>query len=149
MDNNKVPPGPQQPTPPYEKREVNVRGIMIAVLVLLIVAAVVHVLMWLEFAALDTRSKLQDPKASPLLPARQVPPGPHLDAKSPVFSSPGTEPFNTSNLRATRSEEKNMLDSYAWVDSGYVRIPIEEAMKLVVEKEKQKQPGSQTQTAPD
>ena len=142
--------------PPYESRQIHLKPILIAAMVLIIVGLVVQVLIWTEFGILDTRQKVRDPQVSPLLPARQIPPGPHLEARRPAYSDPATEPFTTRALSTSRSDEKTMLDSYSCEDeqNGVVRIPIEEAMKKVVEREAQKQQqssgsGSQTQTAGD
>ena len=52
------------------------------------------------------------------------PPGPRLQVKPEI------------ELAAFRAQEDAILSSYAWVDKeqGVVRIPVEEAMRLVVER---------------
>jgi hypothetical protein len=49
---------------------------------------------------------------------------------------PLLQPNGADDLKAFRQEEASILNSYGWLDkqAGTVRIPIEQAMKIVVEK---------------
>ena len=124
----------QTDTKPYEDKPIALGIILKALAVLFLVAGIVHVVVWLQFNALDAHKKQVDPRVSPLQPRQQIPPGPHLEAQKPSMRGSMDEPFDPKNLLASRAEEKNMLDSYAWVDekNGVIRIPIEVAMKKVV-----------------
>ena len=61
----------------------------------------------------------------------KLPPGPNLEA----------DPH--AALMALRQSEDSILTGYGWVsrDSGIVRIPIERAMRLLVDKMQQQQEG--------
>ena len=128
-------------TKPYEDKPIAFGIIWKAVVVLFLVAAFIHVLIWAEFRELDNYKKQVDPRVSPLQPKQQIPPGPHLEAQKPAVQ--GTdEPFDQKNLIPSRAQEKVVLESYSWADAknGVVRIPIDVAMKKVVAMELQKQP---------
>jgi len=139
-------------TPLFEDKEIELGPVLKGFLALLIIGGLVHVIIWAEFFVMDEQRKKADPAVSPLIPKQSVPSGPHLEALKPAASGSENEPFVGKSLKELRSQEANMLDSYAWVDerSGMVRIPIHVAMKKIVEKESQKQTeSSQTQTAPN
>lgn len=138
-----------KPQMPYEDKPINLRVVIKAVIALLLVAAVVHLIIWFEFRELDAYKKQVDPRVSPLQPQRYVPPGPHLEAQKPAMQGLVEQPFDQKNLAASRAQEANVLQSYGWVNeqSGVVRIPVRVAMKRFVEQEARKQ-QSQTQTQP-
>ncbi len=70
----------------------------------------------------ETKAERREPAVSPLAAPEQPPP-PLLQA------SPRLE------LRELQSRQQQLLDSYGWIDRErkIVRIPIDQAMKLVVE----------------
>lgn len=138
-----------KPQLPYEDKPINFRIVLKAVAGLLLVAALVHLIIWFEFRELDAYKKQADPRVSPLQPQRYIPPGPHLEAQRPAMQGLVEQPFDPKNLAASRAQETNVLESYAWVNekSGVVRIPVRVAMKRFVEQEAQKQ-KLQTQTQP-
>jgi len=69
--------------------------------------------------------------------ARQPPP-PILKVDPEVMTvpPPNLQTLPTLDLQAFRAREDSVLHSYGWVDkeAGVVRIPIEEAMRLLVER---------------
>ena len=110
----------------HETSDVNVGGIFRFALGLLVTGVAVHVfvgLLVLFFAARDARRVMPE---FPLAAGREsrLPPEPRLQ----------TNP--RQDLRDLRSAEVRMLTGYAWVDkdAGIARIPIDEAMKLTVER---------------
>jgi hypothetical protein len=119
-----------------ERSEINFSGIMKAAIALLVVAVVVHVVIWILFDVLKAREAKLDPKPSPMYQADQKPPAPQLQI-TPVL-----------DLQKFHAAEQNLLSSYDWVDrdKGVVRIPVTVAMKLLVEKERT--PAAQSQTQP-
>ena len=121
-----------------EHSDVNFSGIMKAGIALLIVAVVVHVVIWVMFDVLKSHEAKLDPKPSPMFQKDQKPPDPQLQI-SPRL-----------DLQKFHAAEQNLLSSYDWVDrqQGIVRIPVTEAMKLVVQKENALTPQPQTQTQP-
>jgi hypothetical protein len=87
------------------------------------VTLVVLALMWL-FANFMTRREAAAQPPPPVMgfPAGRRPPGPQLLTDEPAY------------LAALRADEEQVLGSYGYVDAekGIVRIPIEEAMRIVV-----------------
>ncbi len=85
---------------------------------------VVMGLMWFLFDTLAKREASRSPKPAPLavIDRNALPPEPRLQS-NPV-----------EDLKAIRSQEEVVLTSYGWVDpeKGIVRIPVSEAMKLMV-----------------
>ncbi len=140
--------------PPAESSEINTRAVLIFCVVLIAIAVLVHVSMWYLFNVFDTQKKSADPALSPLAPRQQqLPPEPRLQAMPNTSDLQKPQIFNPKGLLSTQDEENKVLDSYGWVDekNGVVRIPIEEAMKLVVEREKQTQkaPAIQRNVVPN
>ena len=82
-------------------------------------------MIWLLFDYFDRREARQLPAEYPLAAGReQLPPEPRLQVNP------------RDDLRELREREDQVLHSYGWVDrnAGVVRIPIEEAMKLTVQR---------------
>jgi hypothetical protein len=119
----------QTPTtehPGHEQRDITARPIVLASLGGTAVVLLVSGLMWLliDFSAL--RQAQESAPANPLAAdfARREPPEPRL------------QPHPLRDLQSLRDWERSRLHGYAWVDrqSGVVKIPIDEAKKLVVER---------------
>jgi hypothetical protein len=110
----------------HETSDVNVRGILMFGLGLLVTGAAIHVVVWLLFVYFAGRETAGSAPTYPLAADQQtrVPPEPRLQ----------TTP--REDLRILREQEDAVLNSYGWVDrsTGVVRIPIEEAMKLTVQR---------------
>ena len=124
---------PAQPPPhiehdatDHESSDVNVRAILTFVAVLFGSAAVIHVLIWLLFIYFERGIDRSAPMAYPLSISQRtrVPPEPRLQ----------TSP--REDLRELRAREDEQLQSYGWIDrnGGVVRIPIDEAMRLTIER---------------
>jgi hypothetical protein len=116
----------QNPEVHHETSDVNIRGIFIFAAGLLIAAIVIHFLVWLLFAYFAGRQAATTGRDFPLAAEQQnrLPPEPRLQ------SNP------RQDLIDLRAHEDAVLGTYGWVDktNGVVRIPIEEAMKLVVKR---------------
>jgi len=110
----------------HEERDVNIRAILAFGAGLIAVAIVIHVLVWLLFMYFNAREAAQPPAEYPLATEqkRRLPPEPRLQ----------TNP--REDLRELRAGEDELLTTYGWVDRnvGVVRIPIDEAMKLVIQR---------------
>lgn len=108
-----------------EESDINIGGIFKFVLGLTVAAAVVHVVVWFMFVWLQSAAARAD-VSNPLRVGQdvRVPPEPRLQV----------EP--RQDLSDYRAREAALLDGYHWVDksAGVVRIPIDEAMKRVVER---------------
>jgi len=109
----------------HEESDVNVRAIVGFGIGLLVVGALVHLALWLLFGYF-TAEAARGPRAFPLAAAAdaRLPPEPRLQ----------TNP--REDLRQLRQREDAVLTSYGWVDknAGIARIPIDEAIRLTVQK---------------
>ena len=117
--------GIDNPDVRHETSDVNFRGILGFGLGLLTTAIVIHVLVWLLFVyfnGLETQSAREFPLA--VEQQNRLPPEPRLQ----------TNP--RQDLADLHAREAEVLESYGWVDrsAGIVRIPIDEAMRLTVER---------------
>ena len=110
----------------HEESDVNIRAILGFGAGLIVVAAVVHLLIYVLFGYFNSRDGVQSPAEYPLAAAQgqREPPEPRLQ----------TNP--RQDLADLRAKEDELLDSYGWVDknAGVVRIPIDTAMKLTLER---------------
>ena len=110
----------------HEESDVNIRAIFGFGLGLLAVAVVIHALMWLLFVYFAARDDASAAPHHPLAPVESaaVPPEPRLQ----------TNP--RQDLLDLRAQEAQVLGSYGWIDrnAGTVRIPIDEAMRLTLER---------------
>ena len=110
----------------HEGSDVNVRAILGFGAGLLVAAVLIHFMVWLLFLYFSGRETTRDAADYPLATgqATRVPPEPRLQ----------TTP--REDLRALRAREEEILSSYGWVDktTGVVRIPIDEAMKLTLQR---------------
>jgi hypothetical protein len=109
----------------YEKRDVNIKGLFQFALWMAVVLAVTLVGMRLTFDFFKRVEPL-GPTASPLVSptARMIPPGPLLQVQ------PHQE------LQQYCRAQQQAVDTYAWVNqsSGVVRIPIDRAIELILER---------------
>ena len=121
----------QNPEVAHEPQDVNIRGILIFGAALVVSAVVIHLLLWWMLDYFAVHESEAEPKLPPLASERQqLPPEPRLQGM------PGHEEAAPVEMQRFRTREKDMLNSYGWVDqkAGIVRIPIEDAKKLLLEK---------------
>jgi hypothetical protein len=109
-----------------ETSDVDIRGILGFGAALVVAAVIIHVAIWVLFRYFDAREARHVVPVYPLAaaPAGRFPPEPRLQ----------TNP--RQDLRDLRAREDEILRSYGWVDrnAGIVRIPIDEAMRLTVQR---------------
>jgi hypothetical protein len=122
----------------HEASDVNFRAIVQFGVGLLVLGAVVYLVVWLFFGFLSERaSRASGQLAYPLAAGQQdrVPPEPRLQ----------TNP--RADLRELRESEEKRLDSYGWVDrnAGIVHIPIEDAIKLTLQRGLPSRPATEQQ----
>jgi hypothetical protein len=110
----------------HEESDVNVRAIFASGAGLAAVGLAVYLVVWLLFGYLDRREREAGAPEFPLAVGHEsrLPPEPRLQEKP------------REDLQRLRTRERELLNSYQWVDkaAGTVRIPIDEAMKLTLEK---------------
>jgi len=109
-----------------ETSDVAIGGILSFAVTLVVTLVVVFGIVWLFYSSLRREAAQPVPAEFPLATAsmRRLPPEPRLQ----------TEP--REDLRTLRESEEQALTTYGWVDknAGIVRIPIDQAMKLTVER---------------
>lgn len=110
----------------HEESDVNIRAILGFGVGLIVTAAVVHLLIFGLFRFFEAREAVKTAAQYPLAAAQghREPPEPRLQ----------TDP--RQDLSDLHAKEDAVLDSYGWVDknAGVVRIPIDAAMKLTLER---------------
>jgi hypothetical protein len=111
----------------YEKEDADTRaviraGIALGLATLVASALVLFLFRWL--AEREARGDAPPPPMAAALDPGRVPPAPRLQT------------LPVQDLDAFRAEEERTLTTYGWVDeqAGTVRIPIAEAMRLLVER---------------
>jgi len=121
----------------FERQDLQVSGILYFLLSLVVVTAICLLGLRGLYAFLDHREKELQPAVNPLVanvPAdtRHIAPGYPQGA----FPNPKLEEDERGQLNGIRLEEEKTLYSYGWVDqkTGTVRIPIERAMDLLVQR---------------
>jgi len=108
-----------------EQRDVNVRALYGFAIGLATVGLAIYVVVWLLFGYFAHRES-GGAREYPLSASqdRRLPPEPRLQVNP------------RDDLRQLRAQEDTLLHSYQWVDkpAGVVRIPIEQAMRLTIER---------------
>jgi len=121
----------------HEESDVDIRAIFAFGAALLAVGVVVHVLILLLFNFFDARATPQAQAAYPLAVGQE-------DRRP----EPRLQEHPREDLAALRDREEESLRSYGWVDrnAGVVRIPIERAMELTLERGLPARPARQETT---
>ncbi len=116
-------PGEHAGSPGYETRDANPRGALGFLVVLGGGIALTSLVCWLLLGYFS-RQQAQTEPASPFAESRQLPPGPQLQV------------YPRADLLKYLSKEKESLESYAWDNraAGTVRVPIERAMGMLLQK---------------
>ena len=122
---------------PVEGDGVNYRGIGWFVIILAATTVFCQVLVWGVFEWLDaravandtTRSAVSGPLVQPAIVDGRIAGSSNRPGPAMLVSEP-------TNLEAYRAKETAELDTYGWVDQneGIVRIPIERAKELLLER---------------
>jgi hypothetical protein len=121
----------------YERQDLQASSILYFLLTIVVASAICLIGLKGLFAYLDHREKAEQPPVNPLVTnvltdTRHISPGYPQSA----FPSPKLEEDERGQLNGIRIEEEKALYSYGWVDekAGTVRIPIERAMELIVQR---------------
>jgi hypothetical protein len=127
----------------HEPNTVNIPGVVKFLVWLSVAVVVVALLMWGLLHYFDKRKAQEAPPPSPLAPEVRVPPEPRLQG------APGSVKSPAEDIRRFREQEDQMLNSYGWIDQqrGIIRIPIEQAKKLIEQKGALATPPSASQGA--
>jgi hypothetical protein len=121
----------------YEHQDLQASGVLYFFLGLAVVTLLCMVGLRGVFAVLDRREKALEPPLNPLVTnvptdTRHIAPGYPQSA----FPNPKLEEDERGQLSGIVIDEEKALYSYGWVDekAGTVRIPIERAMELLVQR---------------
>jgi hypothetical protein len=119
--------------PGHEMTDVSISGLVKFLVVLTVSTIVIFVAMKYYTDFLEGQEEQAElPPASRVNPpgVRRLPPLPRLQG------APGSEALPLDEMKQYREQEQAALTSYSWVDkgTGVVRIPIEEAKKIILEK---------------
>jgi len=108
----------------YEKTDAHPRPLYHFLFWISVVALVTAAFSWAVFAWMKTFHSSSSERASMAPADTQLPPGPRLQTREPL------------DLAAFRKEEHEILTTYGVVDreKGLYRIPIDEAMKLTLQR---------------
>jgi hypothetical protein len=130
----------------HEKSDVNVRALLWAVVIFIVFAVVTHLLLWLLYKGF---AKLATSQNKPALTSMKVP----ESMATPGADAPRLQPFPTkapgtgavppyantpvTDLADMRRAEDLALSEPAWIDreKGIVRLPIDVAKQLVLQRE--------------
>lgn len=115
----------------YEVSDARLSPIIVSVVVLIVIAVVVHVLLWGLMKGFESQEQRSDPAPSPVADYRQVVPEPRLQ---PLIGLNDRTP--AQDLILMKEQNAQVLDGYGWVDRerGVVRVPIDEAMKMLADR---------------
>ena len=110
----------------HEESDVNVAAIIRYGIGLLLIGALVHVFLWWLQGTYSRQNLRAQTQVYPLAAGQQdrLPPSPRFQ------ENPQGE------LQDLRARQKALLEGYSWIskEGGVARIPIEDAMKMVVER---------------
>jgi hypothetical protein len=118
----------------HEHSDVNLRGILVTAAALVAVAVLIHLVCWWLFDLFGGREARAKQSQFPLAVEERdkLPRQPQLEGiKNREGRADNVRP------RDLRAEEQPQLDSRGWVDKekGIIHIPIDQAMKIMVEKD--------------
>jgi len=114
----------------HEPNTINVPSVVMFLVALAAAVVVVALLMRGLLRYFDARKAQEAPPPSPLAPEVRLPPEPRLQG------APGSVGSPAEDIRRFREQEDQMLNSYGWIDqqNGIIRIPIEQAKKMIEQK---------------
>jgi hypothetical protein len=110
----------------HEESDVDVGAILRYGVGLLVIAAVVHVALWFLLRVFERQNERAQTQVYPMAAPDQnrLPPTPRFQ------ENPQQE------LQDLRARQRALLEGYSWVnkEAGVARIPIEDAMKIIVQR---------------
>lgn len=119
----------------FERQDLGARPIFGFLVSLAIFGILTYYVLWGMFHFLDSYNRKHQPPANPMVKTeadtRTV-----TSATIEKFPEPRLEDDERTELNGFRYAEEEKLNSYGWVDqnAGVVHIPIDQAMKLIVQR---------------
>ncbi|HXJ91033.1 MAG TPA: hypothetical protein VMS18_29765 [Candidatus Binatia bacterium] len=133
----------------YERRDIGIAGVIYFMVGLAVAAILVHFIIAGLYKYLENRSEAQQKAVSPLVTnpvrdTRTLPPQFKTDSEGSdyekylqkSFPTPQLEIDERTQLNKVRFYEENTLSTYDYIDkdAGTVRIPIDRAIDLLVQR---------------
>lgn len=133
----------------YERRDIRIADVLYFLAALAFSGLIVYFVVSVVYRELEKRSLEQQPPVSPLVtnvPAdtRHLPPQYKTDAEGTDyekylkanFPAPQLETDERTQLNSIITKQEDVLSTYGYIDqkAGTIRIPIERAMDLIVER---------------
>jgi hypothetical protein len=124
-------PPPTNPDVRYEKSDAWIGGVLAFGAALFLIGVMVQATVSWLFNDLKEREDRKYPR----LPALAAKERPRLPRDLDKIPPPRLQKAETVDLAKLRAAEEQLLHSYGWVDrkKGVVRIPIDEAMKMLAD----------------
>jgi len=139
----------EHPAHSHEESDVSTGGIVQFGVLLATAIGVVCLLVWGLFSVFNADATRTEKPAPPLYRREILPPEPRLQG------APGHQNSPAEDIKEFRAKENAELNSYGWViqpagqpsrqEAGVVRIPIERAKRLIVERGLPATPATATQ----
>jgi hypothetical protein len=110
----------------YERSEINLTAVKTALIAFLVVAFVLYAGVWWLYQYWRAQDAGRDVRRS------------LVDAKPPIPPEPRLQVDPQADYQEYFRKQQGILKTYGWIsrEEGKVRIPIDRAMELMVEKEK-------------
>ena len=123
---SELPDNPDNVEVVHEESDVNVGAIVRYGVGLVVFAAIVHLFLWWLLGVYERQNERAQTQVFPMAAGQRdrLPPSPRFQ------ENPQEE------LQELRAKQKALLEGYGWVnkEAGVARIPIDDAMKMVVER---------------
>ena len=118
-------PNPTKVSLGYEPKDLSIKGMVIFGIVLIVVIAVTSLSVHFLFSLFSAWQLAGGDPVPPL-----------LEEAAPLRSQPRLQRVPAEEMRRLRAADEAILNSYGWVDeeAGVVRIPIDRAMELTLER---------------
>lgn len=131
-----LPNDPSLNDPGFELQDLGVGGVIGFFITLIVLVILANVVIRAIYVGMDHYALSHQPAPSPLVPMPQGDMRVIDPAKMTPFPEPHLETNERTEITDFRLKEEQTLHGYAWVDqnAGTVRIPIDRAMQLIVQR---------------
>jgi hypothetical protein len=134
----------------HETSDVNPRAILAFGAFLIFSAIVIHVLLWGLYRYLDKEAEQRNPPPNPMVQQQPEAKSTMMQSSSmtaekesqtvqrltATFPEPRLQVDDARDMNKMRQTENQQLEGYQWVnkETGTVRVPIDRAMELILER---------------
>lgn len=120
----------------FEQKDLSAGGIISFLIGLALFGVLVYFVLKGMYFVLDRYQAQHQPPQNPLVVERKTETRDVTPQDTEKFPQPRLETSERTELNSFRRQEENTLKTYGWVDekAGVVRIPIDRAMQLIVQR---------------